>query len=691
MIRFDANVPPLPGVPQVPIGESFARLNEYPEGTYRAVRAAAAAYARVRSEQIVVGAGADGLIALAARTFLGPGRRAHVRRPTYPLYAIASGIEGAVLVEEPDDADLIWVCNPNNPTGELVEPAELAGLARSHPEAAVVVDEAYFEYSGESVVPLIAGAPNLIAIRTLSKAFGLAALRVGYAVASPEAARELERRRDPAPVSAPAASIAAAALRDPRLDVEQTVRERERMRSALAGAGFDCPRSEANFVLVRVDGATELAEGLEQQGLVVRRFPDAIRITVRLPAENDRILAALGAASPSPAGRGALVVRTTTETSVRASLALDGRGRARVATGIGFLDHLLSQLAFHGGLDLELIVGGDLGVDEHHTVEDALAALGEAFEQALAERQGVTRFGSATVPMDEARATASVDLVRRPHAEVLLAFGGDRIGGLASTLLPHALERFAIEAGMTLHLEARGQDDHHVAEAAFKATRPRPSRGVRGDRGGLGIDQGLPVRVVLADYGAGNLSSVCSALVRAGARTVVTSEPPVVAEAPLAVIAGVGNAESAARQLEENGLADALRDRAAAGRPLLGICLGMQLLFEESEEGGLGLGLLRGPVRRLRAERVPHMGWNTLRLTARTALLAGLEGEDVYFAHSYACAPAEAVAVAEVDHGGPVVAAVERGSVAGVQFHPERSGRGGALVLRNAIAWSRSA
>jgi glutamine amidotransferase len=117
----------------------------------------------------------------------------------------------------------------------------------------------------------------------------------------------------------------------------------------------------------------------------------------------------------------------------------------------------------------------------------------------------------------------------------------------------------------------------------------------------------------------------------------------------------------------------------------------MQLLFEESEEGGCGLGVLRGPVRRLRAGRVPHMGWNTLRVTGPSALLDGLDGEDVYFAHSFACAPADPVAVAEVDHEGAVVAAVEHGAVAGVQFHPERSASPGARVLRNAIAWSRSA
>ncbi|MGI8973406.1 MAG: imidazoleglycerol-phosphate dehydratase, partial [Gaiella sp.] len=107
--------------------------------------------------------------------------------------------------------------------------------------------------------------------------------------------------------------------------------------------------------------------------------------------------------------------------------------------------------------------------DEHHTVEDVVAALGTALAQALGTRAGVARYGSATVPMDEARALAAVDLVRRPHAEISLRFGGERVGELALTLLPHALERFAMEACCTVHVESAGMDDHHVAEAAFKA------------------------------------------------------------------------------------------------------------------------------------------------------------------------------------------------------------------------------
>jgi glutamine amidotransferase len=206
------------------------------------------------------------------------------------------------------------------------------------------------------------------------------------------------------------------------------------------------------------------------------------------------------------------------------------------------------------------------------------------------------------------------------------------------------------------------------------------------------LDDGSRVKVVLADYGAGNLRSVTSALERAGAAPTITTEAAAVRDAPLAVIAGVGHVESAARGLAMNRLDDAIRDRVAAGRPVLGICVGMQLLFGASDEGGSGLELLAGLVRRVRARTVPHMGWNSLSVTEPSILVEGLDGEDVYFAHSFAVEPVnERVVVAVADHDGPIVAAVEQGAVAGVQFHPERSARAGARLLENALSWSRSA
>jgi imidazole glycerol-phosphate synthase subunit HisH len=198
------------------------------------------------------------------------------------------------------------------------------------------------------------------------------------------------------------------------------------------------------------------------------------------------------------------------------------------------------------------------------------------------------------------------------------------------------------------------------------------------------------MKVVVADYGAGNLRSVCSAFSRAGEQPVVTTDPAEVAAAPLVVVAGVGHVARAATGLEP--LADVLRERVAAGRPVFGICVGLQLLFGQSEEGGEGLGLLAGGVRRLDARTVPHMGWNELACTRPSRILDGLDGADVYFAHSYAVQPDDDdLVVARVDHDGAVVAAVEKGALAGVQFHPERSGTAGARLLDNVLQWSRSA
>jgi glutamine amidotransferase len=199
------------------------------------------------------------------------------------------------------------------------------------------------------------------------------------------------------------------------------------------------------------------------------------------------------------------------------------------------------------------------------------------------------------------------------------------------------------------------------------------------------------MRVAIADYGAGNLRSLETALRRAGAEPIVTVDAEAIAGAPLAVIAGVGHVATASAGLGRHGLDQALRERVDAGRPVAGICVGLQLLFGESEEGGRGLGLLSGGVSRLRARRVPHMGWNTLLATRPSGTLGGLDGADVYFAHSFAVEPADdSDTTATVDHDGPLVAGVEHGPLAGVQFHPERSAEGGARMLENLLRWSRS-
>jgi len=163
------------------------------------------------------------------------------------------------------------------------------------------------------------------------------------------------------------------------------------------------------------------------------------------------------------------ITRTTRETQVTVELDLDGSGVADIATGVGFYDHLLGSFAHHGLFDLTVRAVGDLHVDDHHTVEDVALVLGSAGAEALGDRAGIERFGDATVPMDEALATAVVDVGGRPYAVIDLPFRGERAGELSLQLVEHALEAFARTSGVTLHVRGSVRNDHHLAEAAFKA------------------------------------------------------------------------------------------------------------------------------------------------------------------------------------------------------------------------------
>jgi imidazoleglycerol-phosphate dehydratase len=167
--------------------------------------------------------------------------------------------------------------------------------------------------------------------------------------------------------------------------------------------------------------------------------------------------------------RAATVNRKTKETDIEISVELDGTGATTIETGVGFFDHLLTSLGHHSLIDLVIRCDGDLDIDDHHTVEDTATVLGQAIGQALGGRAGIQRFGDATVPMDEAIATCSIDAGGRPYAVIDVPLRQSMIGNLSTQNVPHALEAFARSAGFTLHLTASGSNDHHIAEAAFKA------------------------------------------------------------------------------------------------------------------------------------------------------------------------------------------------------------------------------
>ena len=169
--------------------------------------------------------------------------------------------------------------------------------------------------------------------------------------------------------------------------------------------------------------------------------------------------------------RTASLTRTTSETDIALSLALDGTGRADIATGIGFLDHMLIALARHALLDLTIRATGDLHIDFHHTTEDVGIALGRALHQALGEKRGIRRFGHALVPLDEALAEAAIDISGRPFLAWDVTFERPKVGEMDTELFEEFFRAFATNALITLHLTRRaGRNAHHVAEACFKAS-----------------------------------------------------------------------------------------------------------------------------------------------------------------------------------------------------------------------------
>jgi histidinol-phosphate/aromatic aminotransferase/cobyric acid decarboxylase-like protein/imidazoleglycerol phosphate dehydratase HisB len=449
VLRFDQNTPsqPLASTRPGAVAGALARISGYPAGGYRRLRRAIADYAGVEPENIVLGAGADDLILLCARAYAGPGDTVAIpESPTYPLFRIAVELAGASVGDE--DPVLTFACRPNNPTGTL------GPLPDARP---LVVDEAYFEYSGETALPLL--DEGVIVLRTFSKLFALAGARIGYAIASTEIAAELNARQAPAPISELSAALAIAALAS-RPDPRPVLEERERFAEGLRALGFAPLESHANFLYIPTDDADAIVAKLLEQGIVVRSFPGAFRVSVLDREDDDRLLEVLGGPAVS-GGRSVRTLRATAETRFATRLSLDGQRRVRVATGAGIYDHFLEQLAFHAGFDLVLEGTGDFETGDHHTAEDAALAFGEALDAALGDRAGIARYGNAVVPMDDAIARAAVDLGGRPFAELQL----EHDPGMAV----HMFTSLAQASRATIHVEASGRDEHHVAEAAFKA------------------------------------------------------------------------------------------------------------------------------------------------------------------------------------------------------------------------------
>jgi histidinol-phosphate aminotransferase len=335
ILRFDLNTSPAP--PEVAdrilaSGAFVAPLSEYPPSDYRRLVETAAGVYGVATDELLVGAGADEILDLVGKAFLPPGGAAVVPMPTYAMYRVVTEQRGARAVIVPRlgadggwaldpaatraaaaGADVVWLCSPNNPTA-LPEPdgaiaALLAGIAadaaaaRRRP-AIVVLDEAYAEFVDRSLVELRLDHPNLVLVRTASKAYALAGLRVGFAIARPETIARMAPYRPPGSVSTISVTVVTEALADPtgmRANVARVDAERDRLATGLRDAGWTVGPSVTNFLLVdfgTAERAATVATELLRRGLVPRTFPGghplahALRLTIRDRAGNDRLITA---------------------------------------------------------------------------------------------------------------------------------------------------------------------------------------------------------------------------------------------------------------------------------------------------------------------------------------------------------------------------------------------------------------
>ncbi len=485
--------------------------NRYPAQQDADLCARMAGLYGVSQDQLLLTRGADEGIDLLFRATCRAGHDAAlITPPTFGLYEVAAKVQGAALVEVELDENytirasaismaagdnpvkLIFLCSPNNPTGNLIPRQDVLDLTKACPDQLVIVDEAYIEFSGgQSLSGDLAGYPNLVVLRTLSKAYGLAGLRLGAVLANAPVIDLLRKVLPPYPLPVPVIDAVMTALDPVNMPVyaqriavlkAQRVRLYEGLKSA-RGVKAIWP-SAANFLLVQLRENEGIAARLKAAGIYVRDFSalgtGLVRIAVGTPAENAAVLAAFGITQDDALPeRIAAISRQTQETSISVLVNLDQTSPVGIETGIGFFDHMLEQIARHGGFSLVLTARGDLHIDAHHTIEDCAIVLGQALRQALGNRAGIGRYGF-TLPMDEAQARVAIDLSGRPALRFEANIDDAGAGQMGGQMVAHVFETLSQHLGAAIHIEAEGENTHHLIEAIFKgfgrALRPALAR-----------------------------------------------------------------------------------------------------------------------------------------------------------------------------------------------------------------------
>lgn len=471
--------------------------NRYPDPRQLELKSLISKIKAVPVRNMFIGNGSDEAIDLCFRVFCEPGIDNAVSiAPTYGMYKVAADINNVQMRQVVLGADfslpkdellaacdsntkLMFVCSPNNPTGNAFPIEDILYLAEKF-DGMLVVDEAYIDFSSQpSLAGYIKEYPNLIVLQTLSKAYGLAALRLGLAFADERTMSMFANVKYPYNISLAGMEKAMSLLRrDVSAEVQAVMAERSRMAQALA----ELPRvrkvwpSDANFLLVQVDDAKAMYDELLDAQVIVRDrsrvqgCEGCLRITVGTKDENDKVLAVIGGLRPESVveKRAAKVVRKTRETEIEVSVDLDSSGTDGIDTGLKFLDHMLDQIVHHAGVYLTVKAKGDLEVDEHHTMEDVAIVLGEALTKALGGKRGIERYGFV-LPMDESKAMVLMDLGGRIEFVWDVEFKREFVGDVPTEMFWHFFRSLGAAMSCNLHISAKGENDHHIAEGIFKA------------------------------------------------------------------------------------------------------------------------------------------------------------------------------------------------------------------------------
>lgn len=511
-LHLDANESPWTPPPS---NASVNDYNRYPAQQPAALQKRLADLYGVTPDRLMIGRGADEAIEVLLRTFCEARQdKILICSPTFGYFKTAAQIQGAGIVDVPLndgfqwDADaiqtaitseapkIVFLCSPNNPTGNSLEANIIEKLCADNPETLIVVDEAYIEFSPlPSNIALQANYRNLIITRTLSKVYGLAGVRLGVCVADPDIINLMLKVLPPYPVPRPVEKVVSLALAPAAMAVHMTrlelwKAERQRVYDLLETSPYvkSAYPSDANFILFETANADGLLAAMSQYNVKIRDFRSKLdnhfRLSIGSPEENDIALNALGVTAQVESNdRIGEEFRKTNETDIAVRVNLDDNSKVEIETGNGFFDHMLEQIAKHGGMGLTLTCKGDLEIDAHHTVEDTALAFGSALKKALGNKAGIGRYGFV-MPMDETQARVAIDLSGRPAAVFKGEFPTDHVGDFPVEMCPHFFQSLAQTLGAAIHIDVDGENSHHIIEACFKgvgrALRPAFAR-VGGD------------------------------------------------------------------------------------------------------------------------------------------------------------------------------------------------------------------